>query len=354
MPQISVIVPVYNVAPYLPQCLDSVLAQTFQDIEIICVDSISTDESPQILQAYAQKDPRVKVFELTDIRGLGRGRNRGLDEACGKYVFFLDSDDFLAPDALEKLYQVAEREKADLVSCSNYVYDDVTHRAKKPESALRLGYKTRLESPKNTAADFADFAFSAPFACFRLFRRDIIENLHLRFLDGAVEDVPFSVIYLLNCQKAVCLQEEYLYYYRVGRGGNISANGEKMLLDGIKNFAWLENRLRAAGVFEAVKETYWFNKMVLLIGDERLFAGRLGNVPPEAVQKAYDLIREDLAQLDANLFARRNALFRWKVRQLKKAVAQNDLKFPRRLRKMRNVAMIFLDPWYKLKSRLNK
>ena len=160
MPQISVIVPVYNVEPYLPQCLDSVLAQTFEDIEIICVDSISTDASPQILQAYAQKDPRVKVFALTDIRGLGRGRNRGLDEACGKYVFFLDSDDFLAPEALEVLYQTAERENCDAVCCTNYTYQDGSGEVKKPSRFLELPHKCNLDAQKDSPADFAALAFA--------------------------------------------------------------------------------------------------------------------------------------------------------------------------------------------------
>lgn len=353
MPQISVIVPVYNVEKYVEKCVRSVLDQTFKDIEVICVDSISTDNSPQILQKLAQADPRVRIYTLEKIRGLGRGRNCGLEHAQGKYVFFLDSDDFLALDALEKLYRAAEAETLDVVSCRNYEYDDATQAVTVPSAALALAHKDFLASPQDKPADFADFAFHAPFGWGKLFKREIIEKYRLRFPDGAVEDVPFSVFYLVMCKKARKLHD-LLVYYRTGRPGSISGKAEKMVLDGIKNFALLENNLRKYGVFEEVKESFWFNKMVLLIGDERVFAGRLGNVPAQTVQAAYDLLRADLDSLDPALFSKRNAWFKWKVRRFKKAVAANDLKFPRRLRKLRNVMMIGLDPYFKLKSKFMK
>ncbi len=351
MPQISVIIPVYNVEKYVEQCVRSVLDQTFKDIEVICVDSISTDKSPQILQKLAQEDNRIKVFTLEKIRGLGRGRNRGLEAASGKYVFFVDSDDFLALDALEKLYHAAEKENLDVVTCRSYEYDDKTHAISVPSSALVLKHKEFVIFPQDCLADFADFAFSAPFGWGKLFKREIIEKYQLRFPDGAVEDVPFTVSYLVMCKKAKRLPD-LLIYYRTGREGSISSKNERMLLDGIKNFGVLEQNLRQYGVFEEVKETFWFNKMVLLIGDEHVFVGRMGNVPQTVVQQAYDLIRKDVLALEPGLFKHRNAWFRWKVRRLQRALEKNDLKFPRRLRKLRNILMIFLDPYYKLKSKL--
>ena len=352
MPQISVIIPVYNVEACLEQCVRSVLVQTLKDIEVICVDSISTDNSPLILQRLAEEDNRVKVFTLEKIRGLGRGRNCGLDHACGEYVFFLDSDDFLAFDALEKLYHAAKKENLDVVSCHHYEYDDKTHAVTVPSAAFDLCDKDFVSVPPDSMSDLAAFAFASPFGWGKLFRKDIIDKYQLRFPDGAVEDVPFSVFYLAACKKARKLPD-LLVYYRTGRIGSISGKNDRMLLDGIKNFGVLEQNLRKHGVFEQVKETFWFNKMVLLIGDERVFAGRLGNVPTKTVQQAYDLIRTDVLSLEPELFIKRNAWFRWKVQQLQKALRKNDLKFPRRLRKLRNIAMIFLDPYFKLKNKIS-
>ena len=94
MCEISVIIPVYNVESYLRQCLDSVVNQTFEDIEIICVDDGSTDGSLDILNKYASSDNRFKIISQPN-QGLGTARNNGLKLACGNYIYFLDSDDYI-------------------------------------------------------------------------------------------------------------------------------------------------------------------------------------------------------------------------------------------------------------------
>ena len=109
----TVVIPVYRVEPWLRACLDSVLSQTLRELEVICVDDASPDGCPAILDEYAQKDPRVSVIHLTENRGQGNGRNLGLLRASGKYVYFLDSDDTIEPDAMEELYRKAEEEELD-------------------------------------------------------------------------------------------------------------------------------------------------------------------------------------------------------------------------------------------------
>lgn len=108
MTKVSVLVAVYNTADYLPQCLDSLLAQTMIDIEVLCVDDGSTDASPAILQQYAERDQRVKPTFLKENTGLAHARNVALRQATGEYVCFVDSDDWLATDALEKVYDTFE------------------------------------------------------------------------------------------------------------------------------------------------------------------------------------------------------------------------------------------------------
>ena len=124
MPLVSVIIPVYNVEKYLNQCLDSVIAQTLTDIEIICVNDSSTDGSLGILEEYEKKDKRIRVVTQPN-SGAGAARNRGLSMASGKYLSFLDSDDFFEPDMLELAYQKAEEDSADFVVFnSNQYYTD--------------------------------------------------------------------------------------------------------------------------------------------------------------------------------------------------------------------------------------
>lgn len=353
MPKISVIIPVFNTHLYLEQCLKSVSEQTFTDWEALVVNDGSTDDSALIINKWIERDSRFHILSQPN-SGLSAARNTGLKHANGKYIFFLDSDDFLSPNALNDLYQVAEKERLDLTMCSFYEYDAISNSVRPRSTALELAHKDSLaKERKDSLTDFANFSFALPFAWNKLYLRQKIHDISLQFHKGAAEDFPFTVSYAVNCQNARFLKNKYLVYYRVNRKGSLSHANTRMLIDGIGQFAFLAENLRKYGVFEQVKETYWFNFMVLLIGDERLFVGRLGNVSSDTVKQAYDLIRPQIESLDLKLFANRNAMFRWKVRHFKQAVLQNDLKFPRRLRKIRNILMIVLNPWYKIKSRLN-
>ena len=114
MSEISVVVPVYNVEPYLRRCIDSVLAQTFKDFEVICLNDGSPDNSWQILEKYAKKDKRIKIINK-DNTGVSDTRNIGLQQAKGKYILFMDSDDCIHPQTLEITYFLATKHDADLV-----------------------------------------------------------------------------------------------------------------------------------------------------------------------------------------------------------------------------------------------
>lgn len=124
MPKISLLVAVYNTAAYLPQCLDSLLSQTLEDIEVICVDDASTDSSLDILHQYAEKDERVKVFALKENKGQAHARNIGLSHATGEYIGFVDSDDWLGQDALEKVCDTFREEVDSVLFRMLYVYSD--------------------------------------------------------------------------------------------------------------------------------------------------------------------------------------------------------------------------------------
>ena len=113
MIKVSVIIPVYNVEQYLPACLDSVLGQSLQELECICIDDASPDRCGEILDEYASRDARIKVIHLTENLMQGYGRNRGIENATGKYIYLLDSDDMITPTTLEELYELAERDSLD-------------------------------------------------------------------------------------------------------------------------------------------------------------------------------------------------------------------------------------------------
>ena len=124
-PLISVIVPVYNVEQYLPKCVDSILAQTYQNLEIILVEDGTKDRSGEICDAYAEKDPRIKVIHKEN-GGLSSARNAGMDVARGEYFGFVDSDDWIEPETYESLMELARKYDADLVCGGRYDVDAAT------------------------------------------------------------------------------------------------------------------------------------------------------------------------------------------------------------------------------------
>ena len=119
---ISVIIPVYNTAPYLPRCLDSVINNDYKNLEIICVNDGSTDSSPEILRGYEKNDSRIKVFDVKN-GGVSRARNIGLDSASGEYIAFIDSDDWIHRQYFDILIDFAQEQKADIVS-ADYIETD--------------------------------------------------------------------------------------------------------------------------------------------------------------------------------------------------------------------------------------
>lgn len=179
MPEISVIIPVYNTEAYLIRCIDSVLSQTFQDFELICINDGSTDKSDYILKRYARKDKRIHLIEQKN-QGQSVARNVGLDRAKGKYICFLDSDDSLPVWALETLHGIAESAKAPVA----------VSRCMKG-TAPNHPFSYRIHRPALSAFVKDRRIFSAPHN--KLYRADILT--HHRFIPGIYfEDWPFLTI----------------------------------------------------------------------------------------------------------------------------------------------------------------
>ena len=129
LPLISVIIPVYDVKDYLPRCLDSVRAQTYSNLQIILIDDGSTDASARLCDIYAKLDSRAQVYHQSNA-GLSAARNQGLELATGKYIYFLDSDDYLEHDCLEYLYQLLAQNQAQISFCSHYLFREQAPKAK--------------------------------------------------------------------------------------------------------------------------------------------------------------------------------------------------------------------------------
>lgn len=221
-PLVSILVPVYKVEQYLEECLDSLVNQTLKDIEIVCVNDGSPDDSIKILERYKEKDPRIVIVSKEN-GGLPSARNAGLDVARGKYVGFVDADDYVQLDMYEKMYEAAERENSEIVICGANIFP----LDPKPNNWL---YEV-LSTPDKTYREFSpDLIFaeasSRPFIWRTFIKRDLIERNHLRLQEDILvgEDNAFQFrIYPLA--KGVTLISDKLYNYRWYREGSMMNSG---------------------------------------------------------------------------------------------------------------------------------
>ena len=220
-PQISVLVPIYNVEPYLPHCLESLLAQSLHQIEIICIDDGSTDESWRMAESYVARDARVRTVQHKENRGLSAARNTGLALARASYIMFCDADDWYEPEMCEKMLAAMQSaEGVDYAACETQLhYEEApAQQAHADEKYYRLKRRGLVQVDDNLLLSTDVSVWN------KIFRRELIEARGIRFPEGLLyEDNAFFHAYALCSQRAVYLQAERLYHYRRRRGSIMSA-----------------------------------------------------------------------------------------------------------------------------------
>ena len=206
MCKVSVIIPVYNVEQYLYKCLESVVNQTLEDIEIICVNDGSTDKSLDTLHEFAQKDSRIKVFSQTN-QGQSVAKNRGMQYAAGEYIFFCDSDDYVEENALEKLYRKAKEYNLDILRFNGY---DVG----KDESINDTIYFFEQFDRVLSGQEALECYKEVPPVCWLLFiKKQYLEQFHIGFIEGIVREDHAFFIELYAEAARVYQSKEFLYWH---------------------------------------------------------------------------------------------------------------------------------------------
>ena len=252
MPAISVIIPVYKVEPYLDACVSSVVGQTFSDLEILLVDDGSPDRCPELCDAWAQKDPRVRVIHQEN-GGLSAARNTGIEAATGEFLAFVDSDDMLEPDALRRAWEAQQACQADLVIFNLVYVDEHNHPLPAPDfSGFRDEVLTADEVWQRYFA-LAEQKIYYVVAWNKLYRRELFKTL--RYAPGKRYEDQFLLPGLLDqCKTVACLR--YVGYRYAQRGGSIMAQGSsrnyldrsEFLLEWCDSFAGKGDFLRAEGL----------------------------------------------------------------------------------------------------------
>lgn len=219
--RISVVVPVYNVASYLEKCIESIIAQTYEKLEIILVDDGSTDDSGRICDDYAKEDTRIKVIHKKN-GGLSDARNKGIDAASGEYLMFIDSDDYIHPQMAEKLYKTLVNAGAEISVC-NFLYVD-----EKGETLDGCNDNLPVMDEILNQNEAFYKAIQGPkkwyyvIACNKLYKKQVFSDL--RFPCGKIHEDEFVIHKVLDVCSAVACTSDVLYYY-VQRTGSIMHAG---------------------------------------------------------------------------------------------------------------------------------
>ncbi len=249
MSKVSVVVPIYNVEKYLEKCLDSLLSQTLEDIQIILVNDGSTDKSGNIAKKYAKENPNKMLYVEKENGGLSDARNYGMKYATGDYIAFLDSDDYIEKEAYQEMYNKAIQDNADYVEC-----DFIWEYPNKSKIDKRYSYKNKKEM----------LAFVRVVAWNKLIKRNIIVDNNIKFPKGLrYEDVEFTYKLLPYINKFSYIEKEFIHYLQrdnsIANVQNARTAEIFQILDNVINF-YKEKKL-----YEEYKEELEYNYVRYLL-----------------------------------------------------------------------------------------
>lgn len=234
MCEVSIVVPIYNVEKYLRRCLDSLINQTFKNIEIIALNNGSTDNSLNILKEYAKKDKRIKIID-NDNLGVSEARNTGIREAKGKYMVFVDSDDWIDTKMVEVLHKSIDSNDYDLVMCT-YVREFIGHSKEKvfnlPEESLYVNNEVKeqllrkLVGPVGNELANPEYLDALGTVWAKMYKTSILKDKGLSFVDlkeiGSGEDTLFNIFVFNEVSKVILINKPMYHYWR-GNSNSITS-----------------------------------------------------------------------------------------------------------------------------------
>ena len=253
IPRVSVVVPVHNTARYLPQCLDSIIHQTLREIEIICVDDGSEDNSYSVLSDYAALDGRITILQQ-ECLGAGVARNAGLERARGEWVMFIDSDDFAEPDLLESAYSSGVAASADIVLFSANSFNQNTKQVSYMPWSLNKSLIPTLPCKTEELYDKI-FQISKPAPWTKLFRRSFVVNNGISFQQlHNTNDLFFSFLSLALSHKLSWVEKPLIYYRNNPEG--IQSTKRSHPEDFYLALMALKQELENRGLYNTVRQSF--------------------------------------------------------------------------------------------------
>lgn len=266
-PKVSVVVPIYGVEKYLHQCVDSILAQTLKDIEIILVDDGSKDKCPEIVDEYAKKDSRVVAVHQPN-GGYGRAVNHGIELAKGEYIGIIESDDWIEPTAYEKMYNNAKENNTDITKCMFYRYNSLLDEEYK-DIIWRAPYQDLADAP-DKAFKLEEWPLIITFHASiwaSIYRADFIKPQKVvETRSASYQDFPFMIEAMCRAN-LISVVKEPLIHYRMEDGQNSSTirRDERLILMPKQCIVGKE-LLKKYGKYDALKEEFYFHAYLACIG----------------------------------------------------------------------------------------
>jgi len=230
-PQISVIITTYNIEKYISECLDSVLNQSMTEIEVICIDDASTDHSLDILNQYAARDSRVRVFPQAESIGPSTARNIGYREAKGEYVYQIDGDDFLVDGALERMYRCAEENHLEFLMFSADAFADTKEIKDMVKDSLNLYKRTGTYNGVMKGMElFAECMRNGDFLgnlCCILLSKNFFDSYNMYLVDGLYASADNNFLFYLKAQRVMCIKD--VLYMRRFRENSIVTSKKTLI-----------------------------------------------------------------------------------------------------------------------------
>lgn len=247
---VSLVIPVYNVEKYLRRCLTSVENQTFKNFEAVIVNDGSTDGSLEIIQEFLDRNKNFKLVNQSN-KGLGEARNVGIKNSCGRYIAFLDSDDFLEPKYLEKLYLSAIKTCADIVCCNFYFYYEKTKLRIWSLISSIPGVYSGEKALKKITSCIGTFAF----AWNKLYKRSLFVNHKIEFKRMYFEDCATTPI-LFFYANTVTFINDVLYNYVMRDGSILHTMNAQKVNDFVKSIGMIRDFYEQKGIYKKYKRRF--------------------------------------------------------------------------------------------------
>lgn len=253
-PKVSIIIPVNNLENYIRKSLDSVIKQTLKEIEVICVDDGSTDNSLNIIKEFAKNDSRIVVLE-EETKGQAYARNVGIKIAKGEYIGFVDGDDWVDFCMFEKMYENAKKLNSEITMCSTKIFDEYKQSLSEDNNYYNLNvFDPSFDNKTFSHLDTPELILDINVAVWnKIYKRDFLQKINAKFEEGYIyEDLPFFYETYLKAEK-VSLVRDFLYFYRTNRFGSTMSNVKRKILDRIEMVVLTYDMFKVLPYYEEIK-----------------------------------------------------------------------------------------------------